>query len=94
MHIIADEAYSPLSAECSGQILTPYSQHQLNTAKQNDWQNLQDWENRVAQDRDFMMEKPLEEYWKLRAFNQELSSERITIERVLGMAVRRCGILW
>jgi len=28
-----------------------------------------------------MMEKPLEEYWKLRAFNHELSSERITIER-------------
>jgi hypothetical protein len=48
----------------------------------------------VAQDRDFMMEKPLEEYWKLRAFNHELSSERITIERVLGMLGRRCWILW
>ena len=29
MHINADEAYSPLSAECNFQILTPYSQHQL-----------------------------------------------------------------
>jgi hypothetical protein len=48
----------------------------------------------VAQDRGFMIEKPLEEYWKLRAFNHELSSERITIERVLGVAVRRCRILW
>ncbi len=53
VHIVADEAYSPLSAECSGQILTRYSQHQLNTAKQNDWQNLQDWEDRGAQDRDY-----------------------------------------
>jgi len=53
VHIISDEAYSPLSAECSGQILTRYSQHQLNTAKQNDWQNLQDWEDRGAQDRDY-----------------------------------------
>jgi hypothetical protein len=94
VHIVADEAYSPLSAECNGQILTPYSQHQLNTAKQNDWQNLQDWEDRVAQDPNFSMDKPVEEYWKLRAFNHELSSERITIERVLGMAVRRCGMLW
>jgi hypothetical protein len=31
---------------------------------------------------------------KLRAFNHELSSERITIERVFGMMVRRYGILW
>jgi hypothetical protein len=43
VHIVADEAYSPLSAECSGQILTPYSQHQLKTTKQNEGQNLQDW---------------------------------------------------
>jgi hypothetical protein len=27
MHIVGDEAYSLLSAECGGQILTPYSQH-------------------------------------------------------------------
>jgi dTDP-D-glucose 4,6-dehydratase len=39
MHIVTDEAYSPLSVECAGRILTPYSQHQLNLAKQKDWQN-------------------------------------------------------
>ena len=30
VHIIADKAYTPLSVECGGQTLTPYSQHQLN----------------------------------------------------------------
>jgi hypothetical protein len=30
----------------------------------------------------------------MRAFNHELSSERITIERVLGMIVRYFGMLW
>jgi hypothetical protein len=40
------------------------------------------------------VDKPVEEYWKMRAFNHELSSERITIERVLGMMVRKFGILW
>jgi hypothetical protein len=94
VHIVADEAYSPLSAECSGQILTPYSQHQLNLAKQKDWQNQQDWEGRMSHNSLFTIEKPIEEYWKMRAFNHELSSERITIERVLGMMVRRFGILW
>jgi hypothetical protein len=39
MHIVTDEAYSPLSVECAGQILMPYSQHQLNAANQKDWQN-------------------------------------------------------
>jgi hypothetical protein len=48
MHIVADEAYSSLSAECGGQILTLYSQHQLNTAKQKDGQNQQDWEDRMS----------------------------------------------
>jgi hypothetical protein len=94
VHIVADEAYTPLSAKCGGQILTPYSQHQLNTAKHNGWQNQQDWEDRVAQDPNFSVDKPVEEYWKMRAFNHELSSEQITIERVLGMMVRKCGILW
>ena len=94
MHIVADEAYSPLSAECGGQILTPYSQHQLNSAKQRDWQNLQDWEQRMAYDSTIAIEKPIEEYWLMRAFNHELSSERITIERVIGMMVRRFGICW
>jgi hypothetical protein len=31
--------------------------------------------------------------WKMPAFNHELRSERITIERVLGMIVQRSGIL-
>jgi hypothetical protein len=74
--------------------LTPYSQHQLNTAKQKDWQNLQDWEERIASDLNLTVDKPVEDYWKMRAFNHELSSERITIERVLGMIVRRFGMLW
>ena len=80
MHIVADEAYSPLSAECNFQILTPYSQHQLNAAKQRDWQNLQEWEERIANNPTLAIEKPKEEYWMMRAFNHELSSERITIE--------------
>jgi hypothetical protein len=74
--------------------LTPYSQHQLNSAKQRDWQNLQDWEQRMAYDSTIAIEKPIEEYWLMRAFNHELSSERITIERVIGMMVRRFGICW
>jgi hypothetical protein len=94
MHIVADEAYSPLSAECNFQILTPYSQHQLNAAKQRDWQNLQEWEERIANNPTLAIEKPKEEYWMMRAFNHELSSERITIERVIGMIVRRFGIFW
>ncbi len=32
LHIVCDEAYSTLSAECNNQILTPYSSHQLNMA--------------------------------------------------------------
>ena len=42
MHIVADEAYSPLAAECNNQILTPFSQHQLNNAQQQDTNNLQE----------------------------------------------------
>jgi hypothetical protein len=38
--------------------------------------------------------KPVEEYWKMRGFNHDLRKERITMERVLGMMVRRFGILW
>jgi hypothetical protein len=48
MHIVADEAYLPLSAECGGQILMPFSQHQLNTAKKKDWQSQQGWEDCMA----------------------------------------------
>jgi hypothetical protein len=32
-------------------------------------------------------------YWKMQAFNHTLSSKRITIERVLGMIIKRFGIL-
>ena len=35
-----------------------------------------------------------QEYCKLKAFNNMLSSQRITIERAFGMLVRRWGILW
>lgn len=34
------------------------------------------------------------EYCKLKAFNNMLSSQRITIERAFGILVRRWGILW
>ncbi len=93
-HIIADEAYTPLSGECNFQILTPYSQHQLNSAKSQDWQNLQDWLARRKENPLFTGPKPVPQYWKMRSFNHELSSERITIERVLGMMVRRFGMIW
>ena len=33
-------------------------------------------------------------YYKLLAFNNVLSSQRITIERAFGILVRRWGILW
>jgi hypothetical protein len=32
-------------------------------------------------------------YWKMQAFNHTLSSKRINIERVLGMIIKRFGIL-
>jgi hypothetical protein len=94
LHIIADEAYSPLSVECNHQILTPFSKHQLNAAKKDDWQNLQDWHDRISESPNLDVMKPTPKYWKMRAFNHELSSEQITIERVLGMIVQRFGILW
>ena len=53
--------------------------------KQKDWQNLRDWEERIARDANLAVDKPVEDYWKMRAFNHELSSKRITIERILGI---------
>jgi hypothetical protein len=47
----------------------------------------------VESDPLFNMEPPVEEYWKMRAFNHELSSERITVELVFGMLVHHFGIL-
>jgi hypothetical protein len=59
MHIISDEAYSPLSVKCNHQILTPFGQHQLNTAKKEDWQNLQDWQDRATENPGLNIEKPI-----------------------------------
>jgi hypothetical protein len=58
----------------------PYSQHQLNAAKQKDRQNLQDWDDCMAHNSTLAIYKPIEDYWKMQEFNYELSSERITIE--------------
>jgi hypothetical protein len=74
--------------------LTPYSQHQLTSAKKQDWQNVQDWEVRIRENPTFNGEKPIPMYWKMRSFNHKLSSEIITVERVLDMIVCRFGILW
>ncbi len=59
MHIISDEAYSPLSVKCNHQILTPFSQNQLNTAKKEDWRNLQDWQDRATENPGLNIEKPI-----------------------------------
>jgi hypothetical protein len=48
----------------------------------------------VAQNPNYNVDKPVEEYLKMQAFNHELSSERITIKRVLGMMVRKCRTPW
>jgi DDE superfamily endonuclease len=94
VHIVADEAYAGVCKECCNQILTPYIKLQLTAASSKDKENIQNWESRVESDPLFNMEPPVEEYWKMRAFNHELSSERITVERVLGMLVCCFGILW
>jgi hypothetical protein len=59
----------------------------LNSAKTQDWQNLQDWESRRRENPLFIGVKPVPLYWKVRSFNHELSSERMKVERVLGMIV-------
>ena len=70
------------------------TQHQLNSAKTQDWQNLQDWESRRRENPLFIGVKPVPLFWKVRSFNHELSSERMKVERVLGMIVWRFGMLW
>jgi hypothetical protein len=92
LHIDADEAYTPFSAEYNYQILTPYSQQQLISAKKQDWQNLQDWEARRMDNPLFIGNKSIPTYWKMRSFNHKLSMERIKVERVLGMIICRFGI--
>jgi hypothetical protein len=66
----------------------------LNTAKKEDWQNLQDWQDRVMENPSLNIEKPIPHHWEMRGFNHELSSERITVEQVLRMLVQHFGILW
>jgi hypothetical protein len=73
LHIVTDKAYTPLSSECNYHILTPYIQHQLNSAKKQDWQNLHDWEGRRKENPSFIGEKPIPTYWKMRSFNHKLS---------------------
>jgi hypothetical protein len=80
IHIVADEAYSALAAECNGQILTPYSIHQLNAVKKKDDENQIDYFQRVQHNPALIVPRPVSKYWKMRAFNHELSSERITIK--------------
>jgi hypothetical protein len=95
MHIVGDEHYSPLAAECDNQILTPFSQHQLNSARQQDSNNLKEWEARMQLPNAPCSEsKPQPIYWKMCGFNHELSSECITVVRLLGMMVHCFGILW
>ncbi len=66
MHIIGDEAYSPLSAEFNHQILTPFSQHQLNSAKQQDANNLREREARLLLPNiPCTVPKPRPLYWKM-----------------------------
>jgi DDE superfamily endonuclease len=91
VHIVADEAYAGLSKECHDQILTPYSGLQLMAAKAIDEQNKLDWANRQME---HDTEESVGEYWKMRVFNHDLSSEIITVERVLGMLVCQFGMLW
>jgi hypothetical protein len=92
IHIVADEAYSALAAEFNGQILTPYSIHQLNAVKKIDDENQVEYFQHLQHYPALIVLRPVLHYWKLRAFNHEISSEQITIERVLGMLVRIFGI--
>jgi hypothetical protein len=95
MHIVGDEAYSPLAAECNNQILSPFSQHQLNSASQLDSNNLKELEARMQlPNAPCSSSKPVPIYWKMRGFNHELSSEHIKVKRCLGMMVRCFGISW
>jgi hypothetical protein len=94
MHIVGDEAYSPLAAECKNQILTPISQHQLNSARQLYSNNLNEWEARMQlPNAPCIASKPEPIYWKIQGFNHELSSESIMVEWCLGMMVHHFGIL-
>ncbi len=66
MHIVGDEAYSPLASECNNQILIPFSQHQLNSARQLDSINLKEWESRMQlPNAPCNASKPEPIYWKM-----------------------------
>jgi hypothetical protein len=94
MPIIGDDAYSPLSAECNGQILTPYSQHQLNAAKQKDWKNDRIRRNTLPTMAILQWISLLKITEKCEHVTMSSAVREITIERVLGMMVRQFGILW
>jgi hypothetical protein len=55
--------------------------------------NKEDWEQRKSLHPHIVVEPPVSEYDKMQAFNYELSSEQITVERVLGMLVRSWHIV-
>ncbi len=55
--------------------MTPYSQHQLNSAKKQDWQNVQDWEGRIRENPTFNGEKPISMYWKMISRRDALMEE-------------------
>jgi hypothetical protein len=95
MHIVGDEAYSPLAAECNNQILTPFRHHKLNSARQLVYNNLKEWEATMQlPNAPCSVSKPLPIYWKILGFNHEHSSECIMVERCLGMMVHSFEIMW
>jgi DDE superfamily endonuclease len=94
IHIVADAAYSGASAEGNNQIMTPYSGQQLMAANANDKTLRAAWEQQIKENPHLEVEAPVPVYPKMCVFYHELSSERITVERVLGMLVRRFGMLW
>jgi hypothetical protein len=60
--------------------LSPYSIHQRNAVKKKDDENQVDYFQRLQHNPALIVPRPVLQYWKLRAFNHELSSEQITIE--------------
>jgi hypothetical protein len=80
LNIVADEAYTPLSVDCGYQILTPYSEHQLNTAKKQDWQYLQDWTARITENPSLSIEKPTATYRRSGHSTTNLASKELLLK--------------
>jgi hypothetical protein len=57
-HIIGDEAYSALAAECNDQFLTPFSNNQLQSAKARDVEALHLWNERKRLEPDYNAPRP------------------------------------